>query len=438
MSSMSDASRPKFNSKYYDEAYFDTASKTYRDEKGKIKKWGYIDSSTVGWEGWKEIAPVLLKMFNPKRVIDVGAGTGTLLPYLQGHAETWGFDFSRYAVTHCLKKAKGYMLNADARFIPFKDRSFDLVFCSDLLEHIYEVDCDAVIDELFRIAVKWVFLQIASFTEGINSMKSCALKKGEKPPLELEGLTVAGHVNVQRRSWWINRLMRKGWRFREDLAEQFRSLINPEVITAWRNIMILEKSSSLDKGYLEIYNHSSKYHVENVKQQGELMPFGYPEPDPAQLKRIDFIIKNCKGLTLDLGCDCGYILSKINPGIGIDIAHARVKSAKQNYRALQVFQATSEHLPFMQKFDTVVAAELLEHVPNPEKVLEQAHQVLKKGGILIVTVPNEHEGKTQDNPEHLRKFKLEEIKRLISLRFQVKHVQRIKGEHVFLIVVAEK
>ena len=237
---MSDASRPTFDDKYYDEAYFDTGSKTYRTVNGKTRKWGYIKSSTIGWEGWKAIAPALVKIFNPKRAIDVGAGTGTLLPYLLPLVETWGIDFSRYAVTHPFKGARGILFQADARFIPFVDKCFDLVLVYDLMEHVYEDDLDRVISELRRICSKHVFFNIGSIMRGDGNY--FRLKKGEIPPLMYEGTAVAGHVNVSPPTYWIQKLTNKEWKLKPDLEFQFRQMVNPAIIKNWNLIIVTERT----------------------------------------------------------------------------------------------------------------------------------------------------------------------------------------------------
>lgn len=51
-------------------------------------------------------------------------------------------------------------------------------------------------------------------------------------------------------------------------------------------------------------------------------------------------------------------------------------------------QTNAAQLPFdASQFDVVICAELLEHVPDPRPVLEQAHRVLKPGGSLLITAP---------------------------------------------------
>lgn len=51
-----------------------------------------------------------------------------------------------------------------------------------------------------------------------------------------------------------------------------------------------------------------------------------------------------------------------------------------------VSDATNIPLP-NASFDTAIIAELLEHVPEPLKVLKEANRLLKPGGTVLVTVP---------------------------------------------------
>ncbi|GAH02694.1 unnamed protein product, partial [marine sediment metagenome] len=72
------------------------------------------------------------------------------------------------------------------------------------------------------------------------------------------------------------------------------------------------------KDYYRSYEESSSIHSKNIMEHGPEVPFGYPNPLPEQLDRIDFISYNSEGLILDIGCDSGYILDLCGGGVGID------------------------------------------------------------------------------------------------------------------------
>ena len=50
--------------------------------------------------------------------------------------------------------------------------------------------------------------------------------------------------------------------------------------------------------------------------------------------------------------------------------------------------ADAKNIPVNDNFyDIAIAAELLEHVPDPKEVLKEIHRILKKNGIALITVP---------------------------------------------------
>lgn len=184
------------------------------------------------------------------------------------------------------------------------------------------------------------------------------------------------------------------------------------------------------KAYYDKYLVSSKLHVKNIMEHGPTAPFGYPEPLPEQAKRIDFIISHADGLVLDVGTDSGYLLQSCGGGLGVDISLLRLKVAKHFFPNLDLIQATAEYLPFRKEiFGTAICAELLEHVLNPEKVLNEVHAVLKSSGKLIVTVPDEIKGMRHMNPEHLRKFSQGELRNLLIRLFDIGTMEYIEGNY---------
>ena len=104
-----------------------------------------------------------------------------------------------------------------------------------------------IINEMYRVAKKWVFLQIATCGSGglQGDGTGYILKKGEKVPIELESMAVAGHVTVQTRRFWVDKLI-KGredkWRLRDDMVLQFIGKVPTDIISNWLKnaIIVLE------------------------------------------------------------------------------------------------------------------------------------------------------------------------------------------------------
>jgi len=235
----------KFDQEYYNQDYFEadkTGGKEYLRPDGSVEKWGYFHRQL--WSGWSGIIKPLKLLFRPRKALDVGCGCGSFVREARKErVKAWGVDFSEYAIENALEGAERWVSVGDARDIPYPDDSFDFVLSTDLMEHIYLEDVDQVIDELYRVSSKWVFLQICTPTgdEGFSD-GGFILKKGEPIPIELEVYSVAGHVTVMPYEWWEERLQREGWRIRPDLVDKFRRLVEPpDLIAYWRTIFICEK-----------------------------------------------------------------------------------------------------------------------------------------------------------------------------------------------------
>jgi 2-polyprenyl-3-methyl-5-hydroxy-6-metoxy-1,4-benzoquinol methylase len=100
---------------------------------------------------------------------------------------------------------------------------------------------------------------------------------------------------------------------------------------------------------------------------------------------------------LDIGCLNGnlynFIKNKnfpIKSFTGVDLSEKLINLAKIRFPEQYWQQADAHKLPFeIKKFDVVCMLETLEHVDNPTELVKEAVRVIKKDGVLIVSVPNE-------------------------------------------------
>jgi len=96
---------------------------------------------------------------------------------------------------------------------------------------------------------------------------------------------------------------------------------------------------------------------------------------------------------LDVGCGVGVYAKKFaqtsKEVYGTDIDEASIKEAKKNYPDIKFFAAPAEKLPFPDNlFDIVFLHEVLEHVVDDKKAVQEAYRVLKPGAKIVIFVPN--------------------------------------------------
>lgn len=100
-------------------------------------------------------------------------------------------------------------------------------------------------------------------------------------------------------------------------------------------------------------------------------------------------------VVLDVGCWTGQytkLASAVAKKIyGLDPDKNAIKFAKKQVTNGNFLVGSAVKLPYPSEFfDVVVISEVLEHVPlqTEQKVLKEIRRVLKKGGILILSTPN--------------------------------------------------
>ncbi len=160
------------------------------------------------------------------RVLEIACGRGEICNLLAPRVRSVvGTDYAPSAISICQETYKNsghknlQFVVADAKSLPFPDHSFDLVFCSEFLEHVHDWELHEVMKEIVRVlspngrlicqtepnrlyrffASTWSFLPRAIQ----------ALRKGRKIAFLLERPDghVQFHVNEQT-YWSVRRLLR--------------------------------------------------------------------------------------------------------------------------------------------------------------------------------------------------------------------------------------
>jgi ubiquinone/menaquinone biosynthesis C-methylase UbiE len=112
-----------------------------------------------------------------------------------------------------------------------------------------------------------------------------------------------------------------------------------------------------------------------------------------QMARLLSQLKPSKGRALDVGCGDGNLLLLLeNLGwdiYGVDISQAAIEIAKKKLTKKNVFVGKLTECRFPSSyFDAISMRHVLEHLQNPLDTLREIRRVIKKDGILGISVPN--------------------------------------------------
>lgn len=98
---------------------------------------------------------------------------------------------------------------------------------------------------------------------------------------------------------------------------------------------------------------------------------------------------------IEIGCEAGYLLKHLlvaKEVVGLDIARNALEDAKRDIKSDKVkfICADASNIPYQDSyFDKVICSQTLEHLNNPDEVVKEMLRVIKPGGTVVISVPNE-------------------------------------------------
>jgi 2-polyprenyl-3-methyl-5-hydroxy-6-metoxy-1,4-benzoquinol methylase len=148
--------------------------------------------------------------------------------------------------------------------------------------------------------------------------------------------------------------------------------------------------------HYEDYSYKVNYQSGTMHQHSMHLPPKPSKPTNYNQMRIDEIIllKAEKLLTsvLDFGSGAGEF-SKVAKLNGFEVSAFEIDNSvldSANYTGIPLFQKI-EDIP-KEKFDLVTMFHVIEHVPDPRKILSEVYRALKKNqeksGLLVIETPN--------------------------------------------------
>lgn len=131
---------------------------------------------------------------------------------------------------------------------------------------------------------------------------------------------------------------------------------------------------------------------------------------------------------LEIGCGTGFVLSAVEKAFpSVAVTGSEVFSNGLSFAATRAVRANfiqmdARDIPYVDEFSVVGAFDVLEHIPEDDKVLAAIYRAVKPGGVVMITVP-QHQWLWSETDEywcHVRRYSADEIhKKIVEAKFEI-------------------
>jgi SAM-dependent methyltransferase len=130
-----------------------------------------------------------------KTILDVGCGAGKAVKILrEKDYDAWGCDIAELTELWRENGVWSHCYSTPAHELSHNDGAFDMVMCTDVMEHIHPDYVDRTLDEICRVGKKYFYFSIACCPESVVSDK----------------YGVPLHLTIMPPIWWMDKLKKKG------------------------------------------------------------------------------------------------------------------------------------------------------------------------------------------------------------------------------------
>lgn len=149
---------------------------------------------------WKTVACALRDYYHIKagdKILDVGCGKAFLLYDLLEEipgVEIYGIDISRYALNHAKEEVSSSLCEGRAEYLPFRDKTFDLVISITTLHNLFCFNLDKALHEIERVGKKNKYIVVESYRS-----------ESEKANLLYWQLTCECFFSPEEWTWWFDK-----------------------------------------------------------------------------------------------------------------------------------------------------------------------------------------------------------------------------------------
>jgi len=95
---------------------------------------------------------------------------------------------------------------------------------------------------------------------------------------------------------------------------------------------------------------------------------------------------------LEIGVGMGHLVGQLEDTFdtyGMDLNHWAVKQSKAVIQKTNLQTASAQELPYKDgAFNVVIIKHIVEHLPDPQKAIQEIGRVTESGGTLILATPN--------------------------------------------------
>lgn len=125
---------------------------------------------------------------------------------------------------------------------------------------------------------------------------------------------------------------------------------------------------------------------------------------------------------LEVGCGTGFVLKGIEDAFpdlrlfGSEVSVAGLARAARRLNRASLLQMDACRIPFEEEFDVVGSFDVIEHIAEDTKVLAQMFQAVKRGGGIVISVPQHRFlwGPPDERARHVRRYTAREFKEKVE------------------------
>jgi SAM-dependent methyltransferase len=336
------------------------------------------------------LAALVHHAFGPGKILHVGSGAGLLVQaMLKIGIDAHGVDADISSVAEGNTRMAGRFHPGSAATLPFGDHAFDAIICTDL-QH---ADIAGALGEIARVTLGGLFLYV---------------------------------TNPPGREIWERQLFECGFR----KHPRHYAIVPYEQLEddGPRILLVAEKlPPAADHDPLLSLAAQRDLHMDMLRETGRR--------SDAHVARYQLAARYIRpgDVVLDAACGRGYgacvmrqnsLAKKV---IGFDVSRSAIDYAQRNFGDVGGLEFHHGDLPSAlldiadHSVDYIASFETLEHLADPDALLAQFHRILRPGGRVIVSVPNEWTDETgkDPNPHHLQVYTWQRIVGDLSKHFLV-------------------